>query len=412
MKHMKRLGAFALALALSLSLAACGGSGSGSGSSSGSGADGSDASSSGQQAPAMDLTGITDPFLATAGLAGDTPVATVGGQTITAGQLLYWLNYGAQLYLSQLGAQSQLPWDAEMEGGTFSSQLKDSALETAAFYALLPLKAQEEGLTVSQETLDQLDGMWSELTDVLGGEQNAEYYLWHSMTTPELYRQLNQRADLHIQLQTLYFGPDSGNYPTDAEVLSYAQDELGVYRAKHILLLTIDPATGESLEESAIQEKQTQAEQLLSQLQAAQDPVAEFDTLMNQFSEDTGLATNPDGYTAYKGQMVPEFENAALALKDGEISPIVESDYGYHIILRLPLDPADYRDQLVADRMHEKSLQWLEEYGVETLEAYEQIDPAAFWEKSQQLSSALYAVLSDAMDQPEQAAGSGSSSAG
>ena len=153
MKHMKRLGAFALALALSLSLAACGGSGSGSGSSSGSGADGSDASSSGQQAPAMDLTGITDPFLATAGLAGDTPVATVGGQTITAGQLLYWLNYGAQLYLSQLGAQSQLPWDAEMEGGTFSSQLKDSALETAAFYALLPLKAQEEGLTVSQETL-------------------------------------------------------------------------------------------------------------------------------------------------------------------------------------------------------------------------------------------------------------------
>ena len=57
---------------------------------------------------------------------------------------------------------------------------------------------------------------------------------------------------------------------------------------------------------------------------------------------------------------------------------MVESTYGYHIILRLPLDPADYRGQMVADKMEILSQQWLDEYGVVPTEAFEQIDPITF----------------------------------
>ncbi|MEI3085881.1 MAG: peptidylprolyl isomerase [Oscillospiraceae bacterium] len=46
--------------------------------------------------------------------------------------------------------------------------------------------------------------------------------------------------------------------------------------------------------------------------------------------------------------MVPEFENAVKALEAYEVSEPVQSDYGYHIILRLPDDPdsvIDYTSQ-------------------------------------------------------------------
>ncbi len=62
-----------------------------------------------------------------------------------------------------------------------------------------------------------------------------------------------------------------------------------------------------------------------------------FDVLSDKYNLDPG-ATN-SGYTFTKGEMVPEFETAAFALKENTYthSP-VKSSYGYHIIMRLPLD--------------------------------------------------------------------------
>ena len=412
MKTMKRL--FSLALVLALAVSALTGCGGGDGSASSADPAGSVPSdSSADPAEALDLSQITDPYLATSGLAGDTVVARAGDQDITAAQLLYWVNYGAELYLVSSGATSvnDLPWDTDLgDGVTFADQMKQSALDAAAFYALLPTVAQGEGLSVTQETLDSLEEQRTQMLEQLGGDETAlEHYFWYQMLTWDQMSDMSQRSDLHLQLQNLYYGEGSDEYPTDAEVLSYAQDELGIYRAKHILLMTVDPETREPLDEETIAQKKAQADDLLSQLRAAEDPVALFDELMNQYSEDTGLAAYPDGYTAQKGQMVPAFEEAALALQDGEISDVVYSETtGYHIILRLPLDPADYRDQLVAQRMQTRTDQWLEEYGVETLEAYNQLDPAAFREQVVLLQNAVVTEI-NAILEAQQADGSDSS---
>lgn len=409
MKLMKRLGALTLALALILSaLSGCekkdaGGSEDGSGSSASIG--------NGDQTENMDLSKVTDPCLATAGIAGDTPVARVGDVDITAGELLYWLIYNAELYLQQMGGfLTEIPWESDLgDGVTLGEQLKDGALEAAAYYRTLRLVGDKEGLTPKADISAGIDKEFEEMTVQLGSADVVEHMLWSQMLTRERLIYFNECSDLYSQLQEKYFGENSGNYLTDADVLAYL-DEQGIYRAKHILRLTVDLSTQEPLDEETVAQKKAEVDDLLAQLRAAEDPIALFDQLMNEYSEDSGLAMNPDGYTAYKGQMVPPFEEAALALKNGEISEVVESEYGYHIILRLPLDPADYRNEAMGQRMQERAQDWEQEYPYEKLEAYAQIDPASFWSKLTALQAAVQAEIQAANEQ--QNSGSSSSAGG
>lgn len=404
MKFTKRFGALALALALSLSaLTGCGGGGSSSGgaaSSSGTGGSSSGSSSGSGQIEPMDLSQVTDPVEAVCGLARDTVVANVGQAQVTADELLYWMVNGVNLNLSQSGGV-ELPWDLELEGGgTLSDSFKESALEVAAFYALLPQKAQAEGITeISQETQDQLAQLRDSYLGKLGSEKMVDYYfLAGGMADWNTFTALNHKADLLTQLQQAYFGEGSEGYPTDAEVLAFAQDELGAFRVKHILLMTMDQATREPLDEAAAAEKKTLAEDLLAQLRECADPIALFDQLMNQYSEDGGLATNPDGYVFDStASLVGGFREATLALEVGQISDLVETDYGYHIMLRLPLDPADYREKAVAWRMQEKSDLWLEEAGVETTQAYDQLNLAQIWPQYQALQKAAYEQVNNVL---------------
>ena len=82
-------------------------------------------------------------------------------------------------------------------------------------------------------------------------------------------------------------------------------------------------------------EKRAKAEEILNRAKAGED----FATLANEFSEDPGNK-DPKGAgqgglykDVTKGKMVKPFEEAALALQPGQVSPnLVESDFGYHII--------------------------------------------------------------------------------
>lgn len=106
----------------------------------------------------------------------------------------------------------------------------------------------------------------------------------------------------------------------------------------HILLMTIDPATGTPLSTNTIASKHKQAEDVLKRAKAGED----FGALARQYSEDPGSKANNGEIPPFArdGRMVAEFEVAAFSLSPGQISDIVTSKYGFHIIKLLDKMPA------------------------------------------------------------------------
>lgn len=89
----------------------------------------------------------------------------------------------------------------------------------------------------------------------------------------------------------------------------------------------------------------------------------DFDSLIQQYGQDPGMAYYPEGYVFTLGEMVESFEATAYALEVGAISEPVASNFGYHIIKREEL-PAMSEDTLagIIDRiqmqeMEERNLQ-------------------------------------------------------
>ncbi len=105
-------------------------------------------------------------------------------------------------------------------------------------------------------------------------------------------------------------------------------EEPEMVRASHILLSTRDIQSGKELSEDAKAAKRKQAEDLLKRARAGED----FAQLAKEYSEDPGSKEKGGEYTFPRGQMVKEFEIAAFALKPNEVSDIVTTQFGYHII--------------------------------------------------------------------------------
>ena len=160
----------------------------------------------------------------------------------------------------------------------------------------------------------------------------------------------------------------NGVQVTHDELQSYYNQHRDQYRlpeqakVSHILIKTPLPGPDGKVDEKGVAEAQRRAEDLLKQLKAG----AKFEDLARKYSEDTGSAKEGGslGWIG-KGRTVPEFEKAAFSLPKGQISDLVKSSYGFHIIR-------------VEDRQdaHMKTLE----------EVKDQIEPILKQQKAQQIA--------------------------
>jgi peptidyl-prolyl cis-trans isomerase C len=95
-------------------------------------------------------------------------------------------------------------------------------------------------------------------------------------------------------------------------------------RARHILI-----RADRSAPEAQKKEARGRAEEVLKKVKAGGD----FAKLASEYSEDPGSKQNGgDLGFVQKGRTVPEFERAVFSLKPGQVSDVVETQFGYHII--------------------------------------------------------------------------------
>jgi len=100
-------------------------------------------------------------------------------------------------------------------------------------------------------------------------------------------------------------------------------------KVSHILIKTPSPAADGKVDEKGVEEARKKAEDILKQLKAG----AKFEDLAKKYSEDPGSGKQGGdlGWIG-RGRTVPEFEKSAFSLAKGQLSDLVKSSYGFHII--------------------------------------------------------------------------------
>lgn len=276
----------------------------------------------------------------------DEVVMTVGGKDVRWKDHYYLLYSQAaemeqqflmyQYYGYALGWNSQ----ADDEGHTYAELLPEAVENTLCQLSAIESLAEETGIALSPEQEAELQDMHQKNIAYYCGETATEEdffaYLDTMHLSPELYWRLSRANELYEACFLQIYG-ENGELLDEEEALAQLEAD-GVVSADHILIATLDLDTREALDEATVAEKTALAQQIAEELLAIEDPearLARFAELKEQYNEDPGAV---EGYVFGEGVMVQEFYDGTLALEPGEVSAPIKSAYGYHIILRRPVD--------------------------------------------------------------------------
>jgi len=217
------------------------------------------------------------------------------------------------------------PPDPEAEGSSFAEKMYYTAVNRLVEQQLVMNAARELGLEVTDEDVTR---SLSQLIAMSGGEAAFEGILaQRGITMDDVRRDMR----INLTLQRYFEEVVNKNSPvTPDDVQAYYDahpEEFGPQpevHARHILIRTTSDMTP-----AARAAAKDTAETVQKRAASGED----FAALALEYSEDpTNAQTGGDLGWFRKGQMVPPFDSAAFALKPGQISGVVTTSYGYHII--------------------------------------------------------------------------------
>lgn len=245
---------------------------------------------------------------------------------------LYFYNAQDEMLKSaQITKAEDIPDDfwtfADDNGKSQLEYAKELALDFLKDDAILYAKSVENGVELSSEERSYIS---SQISSLKQDNVSLAQFEYMGISVEELENYYKEMFTIQHLSDKLI---EKGEIKID-DAAAKEQFESAFVKAQHILIPTVNQETQAPLSDEEVAKAKKKAEDILKRIKDGED----FTELMNKYCEDPGVKQNPDGYVFSSGVMVPEFEEAAFALAEGEVSELVTTSYGIHIIKRVPFD--------------------------------------------------------------------------
>lgn len=204
-------------------------------------------------------------------------------------------------------------WNVSLDGVTLEENVKETVLARIAQIKTMHLLAKAKGVTLNQEDEEKV-AQAAEMYFASLTEKEVELMGVSQSIITEMYREYAM-ADKVYQEIIRDINPE------------ISDDEARIIKVQHIFFSTsIKDGAGNRIPYPAA-EKQEIYDKACQVRELAVDGNHDFTELAGQYSDDTNIT-----YSFGKGEMDVDFETAAFNLETNEVSRVVETNLGYHVI--------------------------------------------------------------------------------
>lgn len=263
------------------------------------------------------------------GCSASSAVMKIDGKKVPAG---YYIYYYSNTYANY--------------GSTYSDEaIANQTMQEVVTYYVVEKLCEEYGLElVALERKAVLDSITEQISQ-MGGNSAFKTFLSKMQLSKKQFQNLMYNSYKKDKLKSYLFDAETGTEkPTTEECYELFLEHY--CSATHILISTQKAESQEDYDAAL-----ARAEEVLARAKAGED----FVKLADEYNEDTAQ-DNSVGMVFPEGYMVKAFEDAAFALEEGEISDIVQTPYGYHIIKRNPISLEMY------EQYHDSFYSYAENY--------------------------------------------------